>query len=128
MLRDQPDRLTRHPPLQVSARRECRLNDRRQKSDFCCLNWMNYEEAELATRFFDLPVIRMAVVIFATTYVIAAAVFWCATRFWGTTSEATSLIAACSLQSEWCWASEAFTAAQVWGDLERASNAVTSRS
>jgi len=102
--------------------------DRRQKSDFCCLNWMNYEEAELATRFFDLPVIWMAVVIFATTYVIAAAVFWCATRFWDNKRGHLPDRGMLSPIGVVFGLLVVFTAAQVWGDLERASNAVTSRS
>jgi Protein of unknown function (DUF4239) len=80
----------------------------------------------MSQRFFELPVVWMAVVIFATTYVVAAAVVWCATRFWDNKRGHLPDRGILSPIGVVFGLLVVFTAAQVWGDLERASNAVTS--
>lgn len=71
---------------------------------------------------FHLPVVWMALVIFASTYLIAAAVYWITTRleFKGKVVEPAML----SPLGVVFGLLVVFTASQVWGDLDRASSAV----
>src|SRR5262245_8388764 len=88
--------------------------------------WDEPTKAEMIAWLFELPVVWMAVVIFSTTFVVAAAVFWCATRFWGNKRDHLPDRGILSPIGLVFGLLVVFTAAQVWDDLERASNAVTS--
>ena len=73
---------------------------------------------------FHLPVVWMALVIFAGTYLLAAAVYWGTTRlgFKGKVVEPALL----SPLGVVFGLLVVFTASQVWGDLDRAGSAVAS--
>ena len=79
-----------------------------------------------AAWFFGLPVVWMAVVIFATTYLVAAAVFWCATRLWTNNRSHLPDRGMLSPLGVVFGLLVVFTVAQVGGNLEQASNSVTS--
>ena len=79
-----------------------------------------------ATWLFGLPVVWMAVVIFATTYLVAAAVFWCATRLWTDKRSHLPDRGMLSPLGVVFGLLVVFTVAQVGGHLEQASNSVTS--
>src|SRR5262245_30715070 len=80
----------------------------------------------MEARLLELPVVWMAVIIFAITYVVAAAVFWCATRFWHNKQGHLPDRGILSPIGLVFGLLVVFTAAQVWGELERAGDAVTS--
>src|SRR5215468_2685824 len=85
-----------------------------------------HEVDKMTAWFFKLPVAWMAVVIFAITYLVSAAVFWSATRFWTNNRSHLPDRGILSPIGLVFGLLVVFTAAQVWGDLERASNSVTS--
>src|SRR5262245_47728844 len=70
-----------------------------------------------------LPVLWMGLVIFATAYLIAGVVFWSATRLTGDHSRLVDPGILSPLGVVFGLLI-VFTAAQVWGDLERANSAV----
>ena len=72
---------------------------------------------------FHWPVVWMALVIFAGTYLIAAAIYWGTTRL-GFTGGKVVEPGMLSPLGVVFGLLVVFTAAQVWGDLDRASNAV----
>jgi hypothetical protein len=71
-----------------------------------------------------LPVLWMALIIFASLYLIAAVVFWSATKLSGDRSGRLVDPGILSPLGVVFGLLVVFTAAQVWGNLERANSAV----
>src|SRR5262245_59201590 len=89
------------------------------------VNTTKFQRFNMAAWFFGLPVVWMAGVIFATTYLVAAAVFWCATRLWANNRSHLPDRGILSPIGVVFGLLVVFTAAEVGGNLAQASNAVT---